>query len=643
MNIDFHIVNFDKGSGIVHLVCNTPTDEHINLLRRIPKRVYDFSKKLNYIPLISWSKFLDECHKMEFRYDIPPEIEEHIQKALNKADYTVHYDSRRGRLVLRRLNPNVRDLYNSGLTTWMTENWNYTIATSEGYKIPIILIPYNSTVSFDFTDEAKDIIEAETNKRRILLDTINAEDAPEIKDDINLCLRPFQKVAKKFALQTDIRSILALDMGLGKTPVSISIAESREDIKKILVICPAVLKTNWKREIKKSTGLDSINLTGSVPNQQQIMTMLTGNYKYFIINYDILARGTRDDDGHFVSPWSKAIALANFDLIIVDEAHYTKNIDSGRSKAVRELKSKYSILLTGTPIVNRPSELFPLLNIIDPVTFSAYESFSNQWLYNNGKLVRNEKAFREMLSSYMFRRRKEDVIKDLPMIERHDRFIELSSLAKASYQKALEGIYISLKNPEFAKEINSILAQLLRLKQIVADDTVQHTVDLAREIYEESEKKVLIFSQFVATCHSIYSNLEKDGALCITGEDDDESRYAKIDKFQNSDEHKYMILSTKAGAEGLTLTKAHYVIFNDLCWTPKDHRQAEARCYGRMNDLHSATAYYMQAEGTVTEMIMNLLRQKMQIIESTVEGINKDAMEGSSIVGEFLTQLRMGL
>lgn len=640
---NFSVVSFDDSSCRVGITVNTVEDEYINFIRTIPGRSYYSLTRQNLIPLKNLQTFYNLCDQREYRYDILPEVDESINKFLKRGDYKVTLDSRRGRIILERRDALVKSLYQSGITTWSIEFDRYSCSISESYKIPLLIPKFNPSISLDYDDNVKEILEREAEKRQEILAIANATDAPEINDDIQFSLRPFQKVAKKFANYVGGRAILAYDMGLGKTPIAISIMEGREDIQKVLIVCPAVLKTNWKREIKKATGLDCNILSGAEPSELAITSMLLGNHKYHIINYDILGRGDKDKESNiFVSPWAKIINMMRFDAIIFDEAHYVKNMESGRSRAARELKSRYVLNLTGTPIVNRPIELFPLLHIVDSQTFPAYESFSAQWLSNSGKAVRNESAFREMLSAYMIRRRKEDVIKDLPQIERNNYFIELTPAAKKSYNSALEGVYISLRNPEYERNINSILAQLMRLKQIVADDTVQHTVELARDIYEESEKKVLIFSQFVATCHDITSRLGTD-TLCITGEDDDVSRYNKIDKFQNDPSIKYMVLSTKAGAEGLTLTAAHYVIFNDLCWTPKDHRQAEARCYGRMNDMHSATAYYMQAEGTVTEMIMAILREKMNIIESTVEGINTSAGENSSIISEFLKKLKGGL
>ena len=641
MTPNFQILAFDKDTEKVAISVTDPTDEYINFIRLIPKRAYSFATKLNLIPLTSLQEFYNRCDEKEYTYSIAEDVDKAINDFLKRSDFLVSVDSRRGRVVIAPNRETKYRIYQSGLTTWAHEYERYSVSLAEAYKIPLILPNYNPTISFDYTDEVKEIFQKEASRRNELLSLSTATDAPEINDDINLTLRPFQKVAKKFALHLDGRAILAYDMGLGKTPIAISITEALQDAKKVLIVCPATLKTNWKREVRKATDEDCNILSGATPNELTIRSVLMPKHKYHIINYDILGRGSRDKDAKlFVSPWAKLINAAGFDMIIFDEAHYTKNMDSGRSKASRELTSKYVLPLTGTPIVNRPSELFPLLHIVDPTNFPSYESFCGQWLYNDGKTVRNETAFREMLSAYMIRRRKEDVIKDLPQISRLDHFIELSTPAKASYAKALEGVYISLRNPDYQREINSILAQLTRLKQIVADDTAQHSVDLARDIYEETEKKVLIFSQYVGSCHTIHSQLE--GSLCITGEDTDDSRYQKIDKFQNDPTVKYMVLSTKAGSEGLTLTAAHYVIFNDLCWTPKDHRQAEARCYGRMNDLHTATAYYMQAEGTVTEMIMSILRTKLEIIESTVDGMNKTAAEGQSIIADFLAQLKRG-
>jgi len=638
----FEIVSFDSAHERVGIRVLTPErEELITFMRMIPKRSYDMSQQLNIIPLLSLQTFYNRCDENEYLYSISDDIQQEIDKYLKRADYKVTIDTRRGRAVINPNRPNMRPLYQSGLTTWTHEYDRYSVALSEAYKIPLIIPNYNPTISIEYDDEVRAIFQKEASRRNELLSLSTATDAPDIQDDILFSLRPFQKVAKKFALHLDGRAILAYDMGLGKTPIAISITEALPLASRVLVVCPATLKTNWKREIKKATGLDCTILSGASPSALSIQEMMNPANKYHIINYDILGRGTKDKESKlFVSDWAKVINLIGYDMIILDEAHYTKNMDSGRSKAARELKSKYTLPLTGTPVVNRPAELFPLLTIVDPTNCPSFDSFCGQWLYNDGKRVRNENAFREMLAAYMIRRRKEDVIQDLPKIERLDHFIELSGAAEKSYSLALQNVYVSLKNPDYQREINSILAQLMRLKQIVADDTVTHTVDLAREIYEETDKKTLIFSQFVSTCQEIHSRLE--GSLCITGEDSDESRYRKIDKFQSDPDIKYMVLSTKAGAEGLTLTAAHYVIFNDLCWTPKDHRQAEARCYGRMNDLHTATAYYMQAAGTVTEMIMAILREKLAIIESTVDGINQSAQDGQSIISEFLNQLKRG-
>ena len=640
MNAQIIITAFDESSKRVHIKVQEPSEEISKFLSEAEGRAYQLGTKTDLIPVKSWDGLYTKFKQNEIRVEFLAEVEEAIHKYLTRPDYTVSLDTRRGRILLTKRDSFVKTLYQSGISTWQLEYEKYSISTSEGYKLPLILPRYNPGVTFEYEENVKSILESEANKRTELLNISTATDAPEITDDIKLSLKPFQKVAKKFSQHVGYRNIIAYDMGLGKTPIAISIAESLPADTRILILCPSHLKTNWKKEIRKCTGLEAAILSGAAPNSLALKSILDKSVKYHIINFDIIGRGESDkQEKVYVSNWALPLNIAQFDLLIIDEAHYIKNVDSGRSKAARQLKSKYVLHLTGTPVVNRPAELWPLLNIIDPVKFSSKESFEGQWFYNNGKTIKNEAQFKEMMSAYMIRRRKEDVIKDLPMIERFDHFIELSSPAKDAYKQALQGVYTSLRNPDYQRDINSVLAQLQRLKQIVADDTVSHSASLARDINEETEKKVLIFSQYVEPCKEITYQLG-DEALCITGEDTDNSRYSKIDRFQTDSSIKYMVLSTKAGAEGITLTAAHYVIFNDLCWTPKDHRQAEARCYGRMNDMHGATAYYMQAEGTITEMIMEILREKLEIIEQAVDGITSNAAQSSSIITEFLEQLR---
>lgn len=639
----YNFKKYDPSAKIVITECLSKDEEHHTFFQTFKGITYQFSTRYHLIPISLYKTFIDRCNQQEYTYSYEDNTLADIEAYLNRGHYNIIYDGRRGRIIFERRDEFVASLgYPSELATWMPERNNYTLSISEVYKVPQAIFSRYKNLKFDISEEVKEILEKEAIKRKDLLLFATLEDAPEIADDINLKLHPFQRVAKKFALHNNINAIISLDMGLGKTPVSISTIESNPLLKKILIVCPATLKPNWRREILKATGLESNYLSGSVPSEAAIKSVLIPTLKYHIINFDILGRGTRDGKtGAFISPWARILNAARFDAIIIDEAHYAKNMDSGRSKAVRELESPHFLLLTGTPIVNRPSELYPLLYILDKKNFPAYESFSNQWLYSD-KVIRNPEAFKEMLSSYMFRRRKEDVIKDLPHIQRLDHFFELSEQARIHYTQAEAGVYASLRNPHYEKDINSILAQLIRLKQLVAEDTVKHTIELAQDIWEESEKKVLIFSQFVQSCKEIYTGLGHENSLIITGETSNEERYEKIDKFQNDKEnkYKYMILSTKAGAEGITLTAAEYIIFNDLCWTPKDHRQAEARCYGRMNDMHGAIAYYMQAEKTITQWIMELLKDKMNLIESTVDGVNTSANEGASIINEFLKKMR---
>jgi SNF2 family DNA or RNA helicase len=113
-----------------------------------------------------------------------------------------------------------------------------------------------------------------------------------------------------------------------------------------------------------------------------------------------------------------------------------------------------------------------------------------------------------------------------------------------------------------------------------------------------------------------------------------------VDKFQNDPEVKIMIASTKTASEGLTLTKAHCVIFNDLMWTPASHIQAEGRAFGRVNDPHGGIVYTVVAQNTIMQMIQEILESKRHLIDETVDSVHREAAMNSSIVSEFLSKLR---
>jgi SNF2 family DNA or RNA helicase len=257
----------------------------------------------------------------------------------------------------------------------------------------------------------------------------------------------------------------------------------------------------------------------------------------------------------------------------------------------------------------------------------------------------------------MIRRLKKDVVKDLPPINRMNKYHELSPKAQRIYERIEQGVYemvaeYDAKGQSREMSVTNILVQIGRMKQVCAIDKVEDTADLATELYDQTDesedRKVLIFSQYKAVAYAIYQRLADQGALCFVrrGEDsfitaDNNERDALVQQFQNDPSIKYLIVTEKTAKEGHNITAAGHVIFNDLFWTPAAHEQGEGRAYGRLSDLHTISSYYMitdmDGEG-IEEWIMELLASKMAMINEVVEGV--EGSRDSSIAMELIQKMK---
>lgn len=524
-----------------------------------------------------------------------------------------------------------------------------------------------------YTDSAKSFILEQLQKREEL-NTIAQKEVyePYLMLDMNgYRLKPFQTVALRFQVLADGRFLDADEMGLGKTLVALAYYKLRlEDGEKLstLVVCPAHLVYNWYREIKKFLGQD-IRIAvfrGLVPSDFDMARMLDkSEYDIGIISYNIVGKeheiagdininkeGYKVKDEDYKEPlWARLVNIARFDYIIVDEAHYISNSDSGRSKAVRGLNSRYLAELSGTPLVNRPPDLWPILHLHNRNQFPSEGTFVSTYTIGDRKTPRNVQELRELMKTIMIRRRKIDVIKDLPPIERIPYYHELSPKAQRVYNKALLGIYqyIDSLGNQWEKSITNILAKINRLKQVCAIDKTSTTADLATELYDQSEgdtyRRTLIFSYFHDTTYKIKTLLSPEAIsfLDITSGGNTKlvsvpERMARSDKFSRDESVHHLVAPLMSTQEGLNITAAGFTIFNDMWWSPKTHHQAEGRAYGRISDPHSVTSYYVLAKGTVDEYIYELNEEKQATFDEIVEGTEVDRQD--SIAKRLIEKLR---
>jgi SNF2 family DNA or RNA helicase len=669
--------------GIVGGLIITQSDYREDLLelwRNIPDRTYRDGGQ-NGIPLKEWPATLDKLVKLPNINIVYMGTAESDIKNIYAPPFEVKMDAKTFLVTKNPRSYSHKLLAIPGLIVQSGTNI-YKIPFSEGWRLWDALKDYEGTV---FTDEARSFI-IEQMERRAKLDETAA--LLDVDFPITLApgmqLHPYQKVGAKFAVDAGGRVIIGDEMGLGKTPEAIAVCEyyHQEDLKKWnnlihnstdiyrpgknIIICPASLKINWMRQIKKFTGEIASVLSGTTPTKEMFADILLSRARYFIINYDIIGRKfdyvteTKDLEGFTHRkeeerwPWIEMINFINPECVVVDEAHYIKNDDSARSKAVRKLKAAHVIMLTGTPIINRPPELWPMLTVLSPEVFPSKERFVRQYTYD-GKQPRNTAELHQLMRPLMIRRLKKDVIKDLPPINRIVEPHELSDRARKLYQKVESGVFEKIAEYSAkgshggTQDITNILVQIQRLKQVCAIDKTERTADLATELADsmedEANNKVLIFSQFKATAFAIHRRLQDQGALTFVtlGRSDfktadDRERDNLVQQFQNDPAIKYLVVTEKTAKEGHDITKAGAVIFNDLFWTPAGHAQGEGRAYGRMDNPHSINSYYVVTEQSIDEWIWELLEQKMKIIEEVVDGVEKS--RDASIANDLIEKIK---
>lgn len=522
---------------------------------------------------------------------------------------------------------------------WGYDGRSWTVPALGGHT----LLPYfrdnfpQYRVSFD--KACASLIAEQLQREAVNHDLAVAEDG-DVPDVLSVKLMPFQRASLSYLLRGVPRKILALDVGLGKTAVACAYARIRQC--RTLWITKPALVNNLVREIKKLTNQTAIHLLGTSPSPESIRILQDTSIQHLVLTYDSLSRSLivdRDADGKIIgeySMWALALAASPFDLCVVDEAHNMKNRSTGRWKVINMLKSIPSFLfLTATPLVNNGLDLFSLLTVLDRSTFESETEFIRAYLSSNGRVVVRPSKMQHDLLPYMFRRKKLDVLKDLPAKIRQHHSIELSEEWKARYDAVLMGIYKDLQDNEYEVP-DMLLAQINRFRQVVSQAKVEHTAEYAREL-EESGEKCLIFTAWKETAEALGKELFCD---VITGDVSQDDRTKIQDEFNNNPVVKHLVLTLDVGREGLNLTGASSVLFNDYAWAPMHHQQAEGRVWGRLNDPHGCLVYYVSVKDSIDQFMMDTLERKQKMIDAAVDGQRDYATEQSSMLKDMVRYLK---
>jgi intein/homing endonuclease len=368
---------------------------------------------------------------------------------------------------------------------------------------------------------------------------------------------------------------------------------------------------------------------------------------------EVLERGSYDKSTNVYSKNTRVYDLEIEDnhnyfanSVLVSNCHYIKNPQSLRTKLINDVvkTTERLWLLTGTPMTSRPMDYFNLLSLVDSPVAKNWLAYAVRYCagyqFNAGgrKIwnvtgASNLEELRDRTSGTIIRRLKENVL-DLP-----DKIITpvYLKLKSKSYEDVMGEYYDWYdKNPEESKSLTVQFSKLTKVRQIIADEKIHQTIEIAENIIEQG-KKVIIFCNFTDSLNKIVDHFGKS-AVKLDGSMSQPQRQHSVDSFQESDKIKVFVGNIKAAAVGITLTAAEAVIFNDLSFLPSDHAQAEDRSY-RYGQKNNVLVYYPIFENTVEGIIYDILNNKKQVI-ATVMGDNQNPADTAEEILQRINELR---
>ena len=445
----------------------------------------------------------------------------------------------------------------------------------------------------------------------------------------------FQKEGLDFLLKSSGNALLADEMGLGKTVQTLSYVATEKQTFPVLVVAPLVTLNNWEREISKFMKKKSRN-GRIIESESSTSTIIrTGKSKdlpvtdFYIINYELLYKRLSD------------LSKLNIRTIVCDEVHNLRSKTTQKYKAVKKLAAlpslSYRIGLSGTPIFNRGSEIWPIVDILRPGLLGSFKEFCEYFCYVNEKgkaiVLENKRASlrNELQKHVMLRRKKSDVLKELKDKVRYKEVIDADT---DYYFGELGKIWTKLeeeqKNAETAFDKSASYQRAIQSeRQIAGVAKLPHVINFVKNIME-IEESVVVFCHHKVIHKLLHDSLEEFSPVSIIGGQSDKFRQEQIDKFQRG-ESKLMIAGLRAGNVGINLTRAKYVIFAELDWSPAIHRQAEDRLH-RIGQKNTVFAYYLIGNGTLDDHVANILVDKSYEIDSIMDETadtyeNKDKAE----------------
>lgn len=437
------------------------------------------------------------------------------------------------------------------------------------------------------------------------------------------------------------RVLIGDEPGLGKTLQSIGIVNIG-DAYPCLVICPASLKINWKREFEKFTNKKALVLDNSTRTTWPYLLQM-GMYQVAIVNYESLRKyfvwDIRADGTFRLKDVVFCPEICRFRSVIIDESHRVKDPSAQQTIFTKGITTQkpYIVLLSGTPVVNRPHDLVSQLSIMERLCqFGGKSKFLADYGDKDSDLT---ELSRRLYNICMIRREKKSVLTDLPDKTRVDLYVDISNrdeynVAENDLRRYLEE-YTECTDAEIRRKMRmKALVKFMTLRSLSAKGKVKQAVDFINT-HLANDKPLVVFCSY----HEIVDALKKQfpKAVTITGRDSLVEKQAAVDSFQ-AGHSKLAICSIKAAGVGLTLTASSSVAFIEFPWTYADCCQCEDRCH-RIGQKENVTCYYMLGEHTIDHKLYQIIHEKKSIanqIMGTDDDISTDQLYFDELVNLFM-------
>ena len=448
---------------------------------------------------------------------------------------------------------------------------------------------------------------------------------------INGELRSYQTDGVKWLnvlYKYSLGGILADDMGLGKTIETIAFINSIKQDKPILIVSPKSLVFNWVSEFNKfASDIPVYAIIGTVEERKKIIKKIKNDkFGVYFISYDSLRNEFEN------------LTDITFDMCILDEAQFIKNMHAKKTGAVKQINALHTIALTGTPIENNIYDLWSIFDFLMPHYLLDYEDFKDSYEHNEEYY----EIVRDKVAPFILRRRKEDVLKDLP--EKYEVIIttEMSQEQRKLYDAFRLQAKEQLKSSESGSKIMEVLSIITRLRQICVDPStfvdnftgesgkITALKDIIRDKMQEGHR-FLIFSQFVSALNIVKDEIEKMGIkyYMITGDTSAKERLRICNDFNKDEDYKIVLISLKAGGTGLNLVGADVVIHLDPWWNYSAESQASDRAH-RIGQNRTVEVIKLIAENSIEEKVVNLQNEKKELVDKVISD-NDSSIKSLSI------------